>query len=39
MRGFGEVVRPAVENWEYSLDYEFERAEEGLLKIMEWNRS
>ena len=37
MRGFGEAIRPEVENWQ--IENEIERAQEGLSKIMEWNRS
>jgi len=40
MRGFGEVLRPQLEEWKYEneVNKEVVRAEAALLKIMEWSR-
>lgn len=38
IHGFGDVVRPTTENWEEGFKEEVSRADQGLLKIMEWNR-
>jgi len=39
MNEFGDIVRPPIEGFESRIVEEFERAESGLLKILEWNRS
>lgn len=39
MRGFGDPIRTEGEDWNNCVEEEVERAEEGLLKIMEWNRT
>jgi len=38
LQGFCDVARPTVQCWEAYMRIEADRAEEGLLKIMEWNR-
>ena len=38
MHGFGDAVTPKIESWDYDDHREVDRAESGLLKIMEWNR-
>ena len=35
--GYSDMVYPMVENWDEEFSQEVKRAEEGLLKILEWN--
>lgn len=38
LHGFCDVVQPRVKDWDKRIKVEIERAEKGLLKILEWNR-